>query len=75
MELNLCRVIFEGDTNAVIQTIRSKEESLQWFSQLAEDAKSTFRDRPLWQIQHVYRESNIRVSHQLAKLAIDYNEE
>ena len=73
-ELNVWEAVFEGDALGVIQAINSKEESWEWSGQLIEDIRGILVNRPLWKIQHIYREGN-KLAHFLATFAYNVKEE
>ncbi|XP_042965403.1 uncharacterized protein LOC122299302 isoform X2 [Carya illinoinensis] len=67
--LNIQKVIFEGDAKAVILAVLSNEEDLSVCGSLIEDIRSVLANRPDWSIQFTYGEMN-NVAHGLAKKAL-----
>ncbi|XP_042972177.1 uncharacterized protein LOC122304128 [Carya illinoinensis] len=72
-ELNIQKVIFEGDAKAVILAVLSNEEDLSVGGSLIEDIRFVLANRPDWSIQFAYRELN-NVAHVLAKEALSLEE-
>ncbi|XP_042942660.1 uncharacterized protein LOC122276827 [Carya illinoinensis] len=73
-ELNMTRVIFEGDALNVIRAVNNPDSSWEWHGQLVEDIKEVLKNRNSWKVIHSYRESNC-VAHFLAKMSFNVNEE
>lgn len=73
-ELGFRDVIFEGDAKAIIDVVNSEEDDESWRGQIIEDIKKIVRQREWWSVAFVHREGNV-VAHQLAKLALQNEEE
>ncbi|XP_040987702.1 uncharacterized protein LOC121235424 [Juglans microcarpa x Juglans regia] len=58
-DLNIQKVLFEGDANGIVTTVNSEEEDLSSVDPLVEDMRSVFKNRPNWSLQFAYREKNI----------------
>ena len=67
-ELGLHEFMLEGDSEAVINTLRSTEPSLTTYGHLLESAKSTLVTSKCIAFTHIRRIGN-RVAHNLAKHA------
>lgn len=66
-ELDFQRVQFEGDVQVVIKAVQQESSDWSWYSNLIDDLKAYFRDRPDWFISFVPKEGN-KLAHALAKL-------
>ncbi|KAG7967870.1 hypothetical protein I3843_08G121900 [Carya illinoinensis] len=73
-DLGLGRVVFEGDSQTIVQAMNSDEVISADYGILVHDARSMLLIRPQWQVVFVHREANY-AAHQLAKLALDYENE
>ncbi|KAF5447381.1 hypothetical protein F2P56_032936 [Juglans regia] len=73
-DLNLLKVVFEGDALSVIKAVNDTEASWEWHGQLVEDIKGNSKNRSNWTVTHTYRECN-SVAHFLAKSSLLVNEE
>ncbi|XP_042954550.1 uncharacterized protein LOC122290955 [Carya illinoinensis] len=69
-ELNVQKVIFEGDAKAIIEAVKNNEEDWSDIDPLIEDIRNVLSNRKDWFIQFDYRERNI-VAHNLAKAALN----
>ncbi|XP_042954569.1 uncharacterized protein LOC122290978 [Carya illinoinensis] len=73
-DLGLGRVVFEGDAQIIVQAVNSDEVISADYGVLVYDARSMLRTWPQWQVVFVHKEANY-AAHQLAKLALDYENE
>ncbi|XP_042969071.1 uncharacterized protein LOC122301753 [Carya illinoinensis] len=73
-ELNVQKVVFEGDAKVIIDAVKNTEENLSTIGHLIEDIRKAMVNRQHWSIQFVYREQN-NVAHILAKNALRSVEE
>ncbi|XP_035551510.1 uncharacterized protein LOC118349853 [Juglans regia] len=71
-ELGFNRVTFEGDAQAVVKDVNSKEEDLSCRGHIIEDIKTTLSNvyRRDWTVQFIGRKGN-EVAHLLAKYALN----
>ena len=67
-ELGINEFILEGDSEAVINTLRSSEASLTIYGHLLDSAKSSLVTSKCIAFSHIHRNGN-RVAHNLAKHA------
>ena len=67
-ELGINEFMMEGDSEAVINTVRSTEDSLTTYGHLFESAKSTLVTSKCIAFTHIRRSGN-RVAHNLVKHA------
>ena len=67
-ELGINEFMLKGDSEAIINTLRSPEASLTTYGHLLESAKSTLVTRKCIAFSHIRRSGN-RVAHNLAKHA------
>ncbi|KAF5445267.1 hypothetical protein F2P56_034332 [Juglans regia] len=68
-ELNIQKVIFEGDAKTVIMAVKNDEEILSLVGPLIDDIRNVFKLRKDWFLQFDYREKN-SIAHNLAKAAL-----
>ncbi|KAL0009391.1 hypothetical protein SO802_010893 [Lithocarpus litseifolius] len=67
-ELGITEFMLEGDSEEVINSLRSTEASLTTYGHLLESAKSTLVTSKCIAFSHIHRSGN-RVAHSLAKHA------
>ncbi|XP_042980158.1 uncharacterized protein LOC122310328 [Carya illinoinensis] len=73
-DLNVQKVIFEGDAKGVITAVQSEEDNLSVIGPLVDDIRDVLSNRKGWSLQFAYRERN-KVAHNLVKFALILEEE
>ncbi|XP_042942922.1 uncharacterized protein LOC122277108 [Carya illinoinensis] len=70
-DLNVQKVIFEGNAKGVIAAVQSEEENLSIIGPLVDDIRDVLSDRKEWSLQFDYREMN-KVAHNLGKICFKF---
>ncbi|XP_018858999.2 uncharacterized protein LOC109020923 [Juglans regia] len=71
-DLNLQKVIFEGDAKAVIMAVKCEEDDLSVVGSLIDDIRKVFKDRKDWFLQFDYREKKLCCSY-IGKGCLSFN--
>jgi ribonuclease HI len=71
-ELNISRVIFEGDAKGVVEGINSTEVDRGWMGHVFADIKQELQTLGDWKVQFIRRDDN-KAAHLLAKSAVQSN--
>ena len=74
LQLGLRRIVFEGDSLAVVRALMKDEECWSLHGQVLNDARSKLQNVNEWEIQHVSRAAN-GDAHNLAKLALGLDQD
>ncbi|KAF5452147.1 hypothetical protein F2P56_027178 [Juglans regia] len=73
-DLNLERVIFEGDAQVIVKAVNSKEEDRSAYGSIVEASKKLISSWKDWSVEFVYRHAN-EAAHTLAKEALHLDTE